>query len=778
MFTEKIECNNAQNNYGNTEDRDYIDGDREYGARVHYECITGYTDTNGHDYLTCDENENWVGNIPICMPVTCDSITSLPNGNVNNASGFTYQSIVMFSCNTGYDLNGTSLILCQGNGSWSDNIPTCDIVECQDQDMPENGYKFDHNLTYGSSIQFGCENGYDLSGDSFITCEADGTWNGTIPNCIPVNCPDVINNPENGSKNSSLISFGSIVSFNCDEGYYLNGTDAIICEADMLWSDSIPSCFLINCGNPGATPSNGSTAEESDYSYGSVVTFNCDNGYELNGSISIICGNDSNWNASIPVCNLVSCDSPVIDNYTNVSSNTYTYQSVIEFECITGYELNGNTSATCLANGEWNVTSPSCEPVTCDLPASPINGTIANEPSLTFDTFIEYECDIGYTIIGWPVIVCNASKEWNGTVPTCEIVVCESPNTPVNGKNLTNKEEFVYQSIVEYECDDGYELEGNSSIVCTAQGNWNSLIPVCNPVDCGEPDQIEYGEQIGSNYTYGYSIVYDCEIGYILTGSNVLQCTENGTWNASVPVCELVQCDNVSVVNGIKFGDNHTYGSVLNFSCTEGYNLNGTATITCQSNGEWSSSIPTCIPVDCGDPGTPLMGSQNINVTYTFGSLVTFTCNEGYELLQNESNTTMCQADGNWTNADLPNCSIVNCEPPESPANGQIEGNIFTYGSTINFTCNTGFVLVGEPMIVCLEDKNWSSETPPVCHQTCSKLQVSFPLSIVNEKNDYLVGDVIAFSCSSSYNLNGQNSLSCNGNGQWNGAIPTCESKY
>ena len=835
-IVEEFECSNAPLSYPNTGNRYYIDGDKEYGARVSYECNPGYQDVNGHDYLTCDENNDWVGITPNCMmPVTCGSIISLENGHVSGIV-FIYQSTVSFSCITGYNLNGSSSITCEASGSWSDDIPTCTIVECQDQEAPINGYKADYNLTYGSSIQFGCDNGYDLSVDSSITCQTNGTWSGTVPNCIPVNCTD-INNPVNGMKDSALIAFGSIVSFECDEGYYINGPEVIICEADMLWNDSIPTCVLIDCGNPGdLLVSNGSaigsdysygsvirfecdeayyingteaiiceadmlwndsiptcvlidcgdpsdlsngSAIGSDYSYSSIIRFECDEGYELNGSSSVMCGDDGNWNASTPSCNLVNCGEPIIlDNYTNVLSNSYSYQSIIEFECIPGYELDGNKSAVCLANGEWNVTSPSCEPVNCNNPGFPVNGSIANGPALsfTYNTIVEYECDKGYTMVGWPIIVCNANKNWNGTVPICEIVNCDIPDVPLNGKHLSNDEDFVYQSIVHFECDNGYQLEGNYSIVCTAMGSWSSFIPSCYPLDCGELDEIENGKREGSNYTYGYSVQYECDIGYMLTGSNVLQCTENGTWNASVPVCELVQCSNVSIPNGTAIGNDYTYESMLNFSCYDGYNLNGTGNITCQSNGEWTSSAPTCLPVDCGDPGTPMMGSQNNNATYTFGSVVTFACNEGYEL-QNDSNTTICQADGNWTNPDPPDeCSIIYCETPGPLANGQVVGSVFTFGSTINFICNSGFVLVGESSSICLKDKSWSTEAP-TCRRVCSQLQVSFPLNVVNKKSTYSVGNMIIFSCSSGYDLIGELSLICNFNGQWNGPIPTCQCK-
>ncbi|KAL5476109.1 hypothetical protein EMCRGX_G026015 [Ephydatia muelleri] len=40
-------------------------------------------------------------------------------------------------------------------------------------------------------------------------------------------------------------------------------------------------------------------------------------------------------------------------------------------------------------------------------------------------------------------------------------------------------------------------------------------------------------------------------------------------------------------------------------SCKPGYKLVGAKLRLCQSNGQWTPEIPSCMYVDCGDPGTP-----------------------------------------------------------------------------------------------------------------------------------------------------------------------------
>ena len=38
-----------------------------------------------------------------------------------------------------------------------------------------------------------------------------------------------------------------------------------------------------------------------------------------------------------------------------------------------------------------------------------------------------------------------------------------------------------------------------------------------------------------------------------------------------------------------------SFGDVARYSCDRGYTLNGTAERTCQANGRWNGSVPTCI---------------------------------------------------------------------------------------------------------------------------------------------------------------------------------------
>ena len=48
---------------------------------------------------------------------------------------------------------------------------------------------------------------------------------------------------------------------------------------------------------------------------------------------------------------------------------------------------------------------------------------------------------------------------------------------------------------------------------------------------------ISNGNVLGSGHVQGSRWRFSCHHGYALVGHDVLQCTEQGVWNASVPTC-------------------------------------------------------------------------------------------------------------------------------------------------------------------------------------------------------------------------------------------------
>ncbi len=73
-------------------------------------------------------------------------------------------------------------------GQWDAPPPSCQAVErgCPDPGTPDNAVRqvSDESFTIGTRIVFGCQSGYTLEGMTLITCMEGGQWDAQPPLCI------------------------------------------------------------------------------------------------------------------------------------------------------------------------------------------------------------------------------------------------------------------------------------------------------------------------------------------------------------------------------------------------------------------------------------------------------------------------------------------------------------------------------------------------------------------------------------------------------------------
>ena len=80
--------------------------------------------------------------------------------------------------------------------------------------------------------------------------------------------------------------------------------------------------------------------------------------------------------------------------------------------------------------------------------------------------------------------------------------------------------------------------------------------------------------------------------------------------------------------------------------------------------------------------------------------------------------------------------AAVSCGPaPDAPANGQQSGSGTTYGSTVTYTCNQGYTLQGDSKRTCLANGQWSGVTTNcsrkhICKQIDSSCFTKFGLAL------------------------------------------------
>ncbi|XP_019861479.1 PREDICTED: C4b-binding protein beta chain-like [Amphimedon queenslandica] len=115
-------------------------------------------------------------------PIYCSEL-SLQYGNINISGPYSYGTGIEYTCQTGFQLVGVSSQTCLSSGGWSHELPYCNVLNCTDPGVPSNGRRHGNHFTNGSLIQFICDNGFNLNGTSLIMCYR-GNWSAPVPVCI------------------------------------------------------------------------------------------------------------------------------------------------------------------------------------------------------------------------------------------------------------------------------------------------------------------------------------------------------------------------------------------------------------------------------------------------------------------------------------------------------------------------------------------------------------------------------------------------------------------
>ncbi|XP_074631718.1 sushi domain-containing protein 2-like [Acropora palmata] len=170
----------------------------------------------------------------------------------------------------------------------------------------EDGVVLRNDATRGISYRFICNRGFVINGSTHVTC-ADGVYNGSSPNCLPKECPQLPLALEHGNVYGSGHIKGDVYRFTCHESYSLVGQDALYCNETGRWNGSVPIC-LKECQGLSKTLENGQVTG-SGLSPGSTYSFHCHEGYTVQGESVISCNVRGQWNGCLPICSRALADS-------------------------------------------------------------------------------------------------------------------------------------------------------------------------------------------------------------------------------------------------------------------------------------------------------------------------------------------------------------------------------------------------------------------------------------------------------------------------------------
>ncbi|NXH74592.1 CR1 protein, partial [Hydrobates tethys] len=413
------------------------------GTTLQYRCRPGYTRAPGKSAkVTCQPGSHWLADPDFCIGKSCGQ-PDIPNGNFDYTTNLLFGATITYTCNVGYRLIGKPSAQCilKDNEVYWDNIPHCASIPCLSPPLIKNGQLItgDRDFTFGMAVTYRCDKGFALIGNDTIYCNMDdnleGIWSGPAPECKVVRCE----NPEvkNGRRLSGFgteHTYKNTVTFECNPGHLLNGSNVVTCEADNTWKPPLPTCDPIYCGPAPRFPFAELTRAVGDSSpAGTELRYWCKPGYTAaSGKSSVVtCLSDATWSADPDFCIRQQCTPPTIANGDVIADN-FLFETVVTFTCHSGYELKKSSSAKCVVSGngvDWDTASPYCEKqlpdVLCEKPPTIDNGMHNATKGTVFvhGSTVAYKCNDGFTLVGAAFLQCIAGDQyrgfWSKPTPEC-----------------------------------------------------------------------------------------------------------------------------------------------------------------------------------------------------------------------------------------------------------------------------------------------------------------------------------------------------------------------
>lgn len=202
----------------------------------------------------------------------------------------------------------------------------------------------------------------------------------------------------------------------------------------------------------------------------------------------------------------------------------------------------------------------------------------------------------------------------------------------------------------------------------------------------------------------------------------------------------------------------------------------------CQHLVDYNVSLTTCIVLACPAPPNSTHAFYESKAQYTAGVDVTYVCEDNYFLASGDLSRT-CQQNGQW-NGVLPQCNKNVCGPPDNgthafyTSDGETE---YSPGATLTYACEDGYSFVsGDLQWTCRDESVWDGTLPLCSQNTCSPpANGSHAYYSSNSQSQYDSGFTLSYTCDDTYSLaSGDLSRTCQNNGQWDGTVPECRSKY
>ncbi|XP_010000348.1 PREDICTED: C4b-binding protein alpha chain-like [Chaetura pelagica] len=343
-------------------------------------------------------------------------------------------------------------------------LPAGDCPKPERFPFAEPSTALEESYPAGTRLMYRCRPGYSLASGKFpfITCLDNSSWSENPDFCIGKSCgpPDIVNG--NFHYTTDLL-LGATINFTCNLGYRLVGESSAYCKLvdnEVYW-DQIPYCEIIPCFPPPMIENGKLIDGNRDFTFGMAATYSCDRGFALIGDDTIHCtANDKLegvWNGEFPKCKVVRCKNPEVKNGRRLSGfgTEHTYKNTVTFECNPGHLLNGSSLVTCDADSNWKPPLPTCVPSCGPAPVLPFaEAERAVGGSSPAGTQLQYRCKPGHAPASGKssVVTCLDDGIWSADPDFCRRQQCPPPT--IDNGDVT-ADNFLFESVVRFFCHPG-----------------------------------------------------------------------------------------------------------------------------------------------------------------------------------------------------------------------------------------------------------------------------------------------------------------------------------
>ncbi|CAK6440114.1 unnamed protein product [Pipistrellus nathusii] len=543
--------------------------------------------------------------------------------------------------------------------------------------------------------------------------------------------------------------------------------------------------FMLSCSFP-RRPDYGDVTVM-DLHSGGVAHFHCHLGYELQGAKTLTCINASkpHWSSHEPVCS-APCGGTV-------------HNATIGHVLSPSYPGNANGSQFCV----WTIEAPEGQKLHLhferlllhEKDRMMVYSGLTNKSALLYDSLrtesVPFEglLSEGNSIrIEFTSDQARAASSFNIRFEAFEKGHCYEPYIQ-NGNFTTSDLTYNIGTIVEFTCDPGHSLEqGPAVIECVNVRDpyWNDTEPLCRAMCGGELSAVA-GVVLSPNWPEPYAEGEDC-VWKIHVG-------EEKRIFLDIQFLNLSNSDILTIYDGDEVMP-HILGQYLGSSGPQKlYSSTPDLTIQFHSDpaglifGKGQGFIMNYVEVSRNDSCSDLPEIQNgwkttSHTELVRGARITYQCDPGYDIVG--SDTLTCQWDLSWS-SDPPFCEkIMYCTDPGEVDHSTrlISDPVLLVGTTIQYTCEPGFVLEGSSLLTCYSRETgtpiWTSRLPHCVSEeslACDNPGLPENGYQILYKRLYLPGESLTFMCYEGFELMGEVTIRCilGQPSHWNGPLPVCK---